>query len=136
MRFLAPTALLAAAVLVLACSILQPPAVARATAATPARTGATHTAVAAPAVTGAGQGRLVTPGTVQPQIFFGKWWKKFKRVIQRIFDFIDGLLDDLKPHPGDEPTTPPTTAPGSRAGIADDGIPPAAAAWLAGRLLA
>lgn len=38
--------------------------------------------------------------TLEPTLF-GKWWKKFKKVVQRLLDFIDGLIDDLRGQPED-----------------------------------
>lgn len=37
-------------------------------------------------------------GTLEPTLF-GKWWKKFKKVMERLLDFIDGLIDDLRGQP-------------------------------------
>jgi hypothetical protein len=50
-----------------------------------------------------GSGRVGGNVTITPQWFGGKWWKKFKRAFERFLEFIDGLIDDLRNHPGDEP---------------------------------
>lgn len=115
MRFLVPAAFAAAAAVALLCLALQPPGQAHAAASSQAVAGAATDATRMTAATspaGAAQRRLVGPGQAQPQLFFGKWWKKFKRILERVLDFIDGILDDLKPHNGDEPLPPPDPSAG------------------------
>lgn len=57
-------------------------------------------APASSGVTIAGTGRVAPPVTLEPKLF-GKWWKKFKKIMERILDFIDGLIDDIRGQPED-----------------------------------